>query len=546
MLKKRDNRFREQYASNQKSINAKLLSDIASQNKAYDDAVKSRADSIYNSYNLFSAVEQDPEVTGDELLKNLQDQGAALSEWKQSLSELAGRGVGDTLIEELQAMGPSSKAQIKALITLTDEQLTEYVGLFEGKYAFARIKAEDELEGLKDSTSQTIQELNNQAAIDLNNLELEFSTSMSAINNNMAAEMTDLRTTHDTAMAQITKDLEDKLDEIEHIWKTSSEDVRTELTGKLDELETTYDDALNKINTELAKDLEEMKTKFGSTMKEIAGLTEAELRKLIGENKTKLTQLNTETTGKLDELKKTYDTSSNKIVSSFGSTLKNIVPNTTNTVNNLIAAVNSSFNSAISDFELAGHNAAAGFARGIREGAYLARTAAEYLAHAAVLAAERILEEKSPSRVFSGIGEFVSRGFANGIADNAKLATKASEEMARGPIAAVSRALAEMEESDDWSFTITPVLDLSNIHAGNIAQLLGAPVNLGTTSRRLANETIQNGNREASSTTSIVNKFDLTGLTVRTDADVDAIATKLYQKQQTALRGRGIRGTGQR
>ena len=52
-----------------KSINEKLLSDIDAQNKAYENAVKSRADAIYNSYSLFAAVEPDVEITGDELLK---------------------------------------------------------------------------------------------------------------------------------------------------------------------------------------------------------------------------------------------------------------------------------------------------------------------------------------------------------------------------------------------------------------------------------------------------------------------------------------------
>ena len=132
-------------------------------------------------------------------------------------------------------------------------------------------------------------------------------------------------------------------------------------------------------------------------------------------------------------------------------------------------------------------------------------------------------------------------GFANGITNYADQATKASEDMARGPIAAVSQALLDMEDSNELTFTVTPVLDLSAVRSTDIAQLINKPISLGTTSAKLAAETVQNGSREITPTTSIINKFDLTGLTVRTEADVDAIATKLYQKQQTALRGRGVR-----
>jgi len=532
-------RLREDYASNQKSINAKLLSDIDAQNKAYESAVKSRADAIYNSYNLFDAVGADEEVTGEELLKNLQDQGAALSEWKQSLADLASRGVGDALIEELQAMGPSTKAQIKALLTLTDEQLTEYVGLFEGKYAFARTKAEEELEGLKNSTAQAIQDLNSQAAIDLDNLEAEFNSSMSNINSQMASDLSDLRGTHNAALANINADLRDKLTELQVTWGQASSEVNADLTDKLNDLESTYNSSLDKINTDLQKNLDEMKTKFSTSMKEIAGLTEEQLRQMIADNKTKLAQLNTDTDAKLDDVEKTYDTSGNKIVSSFGTILQKLIPNAVSTLTNLISTIKNSFNSANTDFENAGYNASLGFAQGIRNGSYQAVNAAEYLARAAVTAAETILNENSPSKVFEGIGKFVSMGFANGIINYADQAEKASEKMANGPIAAVSQALADMEDSDDLTFTITPVLDLSAVRSNDIAQLLNKPVQLGSTSTRLAEEAVQNGNRDTTPTTTIINKFDLTGLTVRQESDVDAIATKLYQKQQIAARGRG-------
>lgn len=534
-------RLREDYASNQKSINAKLLSDIDAQNKAYESAVKSRADAIYNSYNLFDAVGADEEVTGEELLKNLQDQGAALSEWKQSLADLASRGVGDALIEELQAMGPSTKAQIKALLTLTDEQLTEYVGLFEGKYAFARTKAEEELEGLKNSTAQAIQDLNAQAAIDLDNLEAEFNSSMSNINSQMVSDLSDLRDTHNAALAEINADLRDKLTELQVTWGQASSEVNADLTDKLNDLGSTYNSSLDKINTDLQNNLDEMKTKFSTSMKEIAGLTEKQLRQMIADNKTKLAQLNTDTDAKLDDVEKTYDASGNKIVSSFDTILQKLIPNAASTLTNLISTIKNSFNSANTDFENAGYNASLGFAQGIRNGSYQAVNAAKYLARAAVNAAEAILNENSPSKVFEGIGKFVSMGFANGIINYADQAEKASEKMASGPIAAVSQALADMEDSDDLTFTITPVLDLSAVRSTDIAQLLNKPVQLGTTSTRLAEEAVQNGSRDTTPATTIINKFDLTGLTVRQESDVDAIATKLYQKQQIAARGRGQR-----
>ncbi len=493
-------RLREQYATDQKSINEKLLSDIDAQNKAYESAVKSRADSIFNSYGLFAAVEPDTKITGAQLLKNLQGQSTALAEWKQSLADLAGRGVGDAMIQDLQAMGPTSKDQIKALLTLTDTQLTEYVGLFESKYSFARTKAEEELVGLKDSTALAIQGLNAQTAIDLSTLEAEFTTSMATIDSNMAIDMGTIRTTHEEVLAEIKSDLNKKLGEIETTWLDGIHDLVVEATGKMTDMKSVYTTSLSKINTDLTEDLTTMKTTFQTNMKTIVGLTEKELINLIENNKTRLAQLNTDTGLKLGEVAKTFGTGGTNSTTSFGSTLKDIIPNTISSLSTLVPAIKTSFDAVNSEFITAGTNAAAGFAQGIRNGSYLAVNAAAYLARSAVTSAEGTLNEKSPSKVFEGIGKFVSMGFANGIINYAYQAEKASEEMARGPIAAVSQALAEMEDSNDLSFTITPVIDLSGIRPNDISKLLKAPVLFGTASSKLAVETVQNGSRELAQT----------------------------------------------
>lgn len=533
--------IREQYADNQKSINERLLSDIEAQNKAYEDAVKSRADAIYGSYNLFDVVEEDPEITGDELLKNLQDQGAAISEWRQSLDELQARGVSDALIEEIQAMGPASKAQIKALLTLTDEQLDEYVSLFEGKYSLSRIRAEQELEGLKESTNQAIKDLNAQAAVDLDNLTNEFNTTMSEINDNMATDLSDLKTAHEETLAEINSDLSLKLAELKSTWNENSAAVQSDLAENLASLEKSYSDSMSKVNSDLKTKLDDMKKQYDEAMKTVKGLTEEELRKLIAENKTQLETLNTGTSTKLTAVQKTYENGAANIVSKFGAGLAKILPNTASTLGTMLNNSKTTIDGANGLFNNAGYNAAAGFANGIRGGTYQVISAAQYMAYSAKVAAERELDERSPSKIFAGIGKFVSLGFANGITDYAYKAVTASKELANGPIDVVAEALAEMEDNDDLEFTITPIIDLSNVRSTDIAQLLRTPVQLGQTSAKLAAEVDQNGNRPVAETTQIVNKFDCTGMVVREEADIDRIAAKLYQKQQTASRGRGVR-----
>lgn len=532
---------REQYAANQKSINEKLLQDIESQNKAYEDSVKSRADAIYSSYGLFDSVEIDTEVSGEDLLKNLQDQGAAISEWRQSLDELAARGVGDALIKEIQAMGPSSKAQIKALLTLTDDQLSEYVTLFEGKYSQARVRAEQELEGVKDDTAKAIQELNAQAATDLDNLKLEFETAMTAINDTMASDMAELKATHEDTLTEINSNLAEKLGELKQTWSESTAEVKSDLAENLADLESSYNESMAKVNTDLQKNLDDMKKKYDDAMKTIKGLTETELKKLIDDNKVALTTLNTDSEQKLTAVKSTFATGATNIVSAFAKSLATILPQTSGTIGTMLSTTKGTLNSSGGEFNNSGYNLALGFAQGIRSGSISVVSAAQYIARLAINAANATLDEHSPSKVFETIGRFVSQGFANGIVEYADKATKASEKLANGPIDAVAQALLDMEDNDDFEFTVTPVLDLSNIRSNQISQLLRTPVQLGSMSTKLASEVDQNGNRSQPEPTQIINKFDCTGMVVREEADVDKIATKLYQKQQTASRGRGVR-----
>lgn len=108
-----------------KSINAQLASDIQAENDKYENALKSREDSLYKSYGLFDAVKERDEVSGDTLMKNLEGQVKEFGEWQDILESLAGRGLDGDLLEELQDMGPDAIAQIKALNNMSDSELAK-------------------------------------------------------------------------------------------------------------------------------------------------------------------------------------------------------------------------------------------------------------------------------------------------------------------------------------------------------------------------------------------------------------------------------------
>jgi len=547
--------LRKEYANNQKQINDKMLSDIEAANKAYEDAVKSRADTIYKSYGLFEAVSEDEEVSGEELLQNLRDQGAALSEWSQLLDELAARGVGDALIEELQAMGPSSKAQIKALISLTDEQLDEYVSLFAGKYTFARVKAEQELVDLKNSTDETIKEIITQAGIDLTTLESEFRTSLANIDTQVKTDLASLRKTFNEEIAEINTSLQTSLQEAQTTFSERSSEINNTLAenlaslkenfdkemdeinkdadDKLEEAEKTFKETFEEINKDVKEKLETLRKTFSDAMEDIDALTVDELNALNKEYKTKIEDLNKVVDDGFYVVEQTIDASGKQMTSIAQTNMSTLISQTTQQLSN-----------SQSQYQQAGIQAAQGFANGINVGTFAAEAAATAMAIRALTAAKQALAIQSPSKVFLEIGRFVSQGLALGIEKDASKVVSSSELIANETIKAMDSALKIIEDNPDFSPTIQPIVDLSSVRSAmnSLSGSFGAgSISVGQTSRKISKEIADSQNGTTNNYGSIQNNFSLNGLVVRSEMDIDAIATKLYQKQQLAQRGHGQR-----
>ena len=171
----------DDYYNKTKEIKNKLAQDIASLNKAYADAVESRAKTLYDSYRMFDAVEVKEPVDGEQLLRNLEDQVKAFDNWRKQITELGQRGIQEGLMDELEAMGPNSAAEIEALNSLTDEQLNRYVELWQQKHQSARDQATLELEGMRKDTDEQIKQLQNRSADQLSELRDTFNAGMKEV-----------------------------------------------------------------------------------------------------------------------------------------------------------------------------------------------------------------------------------------------------------------------------------------------------------------------------------------------------------------------------
>lgn len=185
-------KMEEEYSDKVTEIYKNLSDDIASLENDYKSAVESRANSIYGAYSLFDAVDLGESIDSDTLMDNLQGQVDALFDWRKTLDQLSDRGVGDAFIDELTEMGPSALKQLKALNSMSDSELNQYVDLWDEKHQMANDKASEELESLRVETVDKIAQLREDANAELDEYRAVWDSQMETLKNDTIAQLNEL------------------------------------------------------------------------------------------------------------------------------------------------------------------------------------------------------------------------------------------------------------------------------------------------------------------------------------------------------------------
>lgn len=204
----------QEYANKVRSVNEQLERDIQSLNDQYQNAVESRTNSLYQSYGLFDEVTKKEAVSSDTLMKNLEGQVQEFGEWQDILGQLSARGVDADLISELQEMGPSAIEEIRALNSMSDDELEKYVSLWSVKHAQAREQATSELEGLRVETQEQIAQLRADAEAELEEYRITWQEELSQLEEDTANQLASLRQEFAENVGLIKKDTEAEMREM--------------------------------------------------------------------------------------------------------------------------------------------------------------------------------------------------------------------------------------------------------------------------------------------------------------------------------------------
>lgn len=249
----------------------------------------------------------------------------------------------------------------------------------------------------------------------------------------------------------------------------------------------------------------------------------------------------------------TFKEKAREIITSFINGIKNKVNNIYYTVKEFLSEMVDTVQNKISDFLDVGKNIVDGIIDGIKSKISDVVSTVKSLAASALQGIKDFLEIASPSKAFAEVGKFCAVGMADGVIANTSGVVDATEDMGDASLKTMQNTMSKITDAMnadlDSAPVITPVLDLTDIKSG--ANSLANMLSKGQSYKLAQNVSkqdqlstiLQNGSNSdaAIGETTIINKFDLTGLTVRSEADIDAIAKKLLQKQQTAMRGKGVR-----
>lgn len=104
-------------------------------------SIRQQTESFRDALGMFDTFERKV-ISPERLLNRMKAQVKAMSQWTSALATLSNRGINQSFLNELRAMGPQNVDYIRALAQMSDEQLAQYQALYGQKYNIAQREAE--------------------------------------------------------------------------------------------------------------------------------------------------------------------------------------------------------------------------------------------------------------------------------------------------------------------------------------------------------------------------------------------------------------------
>ena len=169
----------------------------------YINQMNSKQDSIMNSTSLFSKVNEVEDPIGkDELIKNLEDQITELENFNTVVASLDARLSGTDLGTYIKTLNVDSLAELQALNSMTDDELSNYVSMYNEKFKLAGQAAVTQLTEYTAEAESKLSELFGGTVVDIDAFMASFDGTMDTIKAYVA---------NSTAIAELIEELRSKI-----------------------------------------------------------------------------------------------------------------------------------------------------------------------------------------------------------------------------------------------------------------------------------------------------------------------------------------------
>jgi len=183
----------KEYSTEIQKVHDDLIKSEESVNKAVEDSITKRENFYKNSKGIFDEFKVELNRTGEELLNNLQSQIVHFEGWQREIEHLATRAIDQGLLAELREMGPAALAEIVALNSMTDVQLTKYSEMYRAKSKWAKDMAIKEHVDMRNNADKEIKEMRSAAEKQLDNLNREWDSKIKGLTKATKSELSTLK-----------------------------------------------------------------------------------------------------------------------------------------------------------------------------------------------------------------------------------------------------------------------------------------------------------------------------------------------------------------
>jgi hypothetical protein len=136
-----------------------FLSSLSSIMSSWASEIESARDSMMSTFDILSEISKKEVVTKDQILQNIKDQNAEYQSYITTMSELNTKLEGTRVLEYIQGLGVDSTDQLKEINSMTDRELSDFVKLYDTKFALATEAGLQQIAGKKEDYNTQIQEL---------------------------------------------------------------------------------------------------------------------------------------------------------------------------------------------------------------------------------------------------------------------------------------------------------------------------------------------------------------------------------------------------